>query len=160
MRQGGAIQDLYIHVFQCVQRELGRLWQINQITVAQEHYCSASTQLIMSQLYPYIFAGEKNGRKMVAACLGGELHEIGLRMVADIFEMGGWDTFYLGANTPPESIVQMLVVEQAELLALSATMNPPMASIKAFDKTKPRPVPAMLGCPLSSRSKGMKSRCI
>jgi MerR family transcriptional regulator, light-induced transcriptional regulator len=36
--------------------------------------------------------------------------------------MAGWDIFYLGANTPPHSIVQMLIAENAELLALSATM--------------------------------------
>jgi MerR family transcriptional regulator, light-induced transcriptional regulator len=82
-RHGGAVQDIYLHVFQCVQREVGRLWQTNQITAAQEHYCSAATQLIISQLYPYLFAGEKNGRKMVAACSGGEWHAIGQRIVAD-----------------------------------------------------------------------------
>jgi methylmalonyl-CoA mutase cobalamin-binding domain/chain len=105
-----------------VQYEIGRLWQMNQISVAQEHYCSAATQLIMSQLYPYIFKTEKIGRRLVAACVGEELHEIGIRMVADFFEMEGWDTYYLGANTPTQSILRTIQEKEIDVLGLSTTM--------------------------------------
>jgi len=98
---GLSISDIYIHVLQPVQYEIGRLWQTNKITVAQEHFCSAVTQLIMSQLYyPHICGGEKNRGAMVGLCVSGELHEIGMRMVADLFEMTGWNVCYLGANMP------------------------------------------------------------
>ena len=95
--QGTSIRDLYKYVFEPVQHEVGRLWQTNQINVAQEHYFTAATQLLMSQLYAEITNTPKNGRRMVATCIGSELHEIGLRMVTDYFEMDGWDTYYLGA---------------------------------------------------------------
>ena len=101
---GVPLKDIYLHVFQRSQRELGRLWQLNQISVAQEHYCTAATQLIMAQLYPRIFRTEKNGRKIIATSIGGELHEIGVRIIADFFEMEGWDTYYLGANSPTAAI--------------------------------------------------------
>jgi methylmalonyl-CoA mutase cobalamin-binding domain/chain len=120
--RGVPIKDLYLHVFQPSQHEIGRLWQMNQISVAQEHYCTAATQLIMSQLYPRIFATERIGRRLVATCVGGELHEIGIRMVADFFEMEGWDTYYLGANTPTESIVQTVLERSADILGVSATI--------------------------------------
>jgi methanogenic corrinoid protein MtbC1 len=122
-RQGTAIKDIYLHVFQCSQREIGRLWQTNQISVAQEHFSTAVTQLVMSQLYPYIFASEKKGRRLVTTCVGGELHEIGARMVADFFEMDGWDTYFLGANTPLDSILRTVAERQADVLAISATMT-------------------------------------
>ncbi len=117
------IQDAYMHVFEPCQHELGRLWQTNKISVAQEHYCTAATQLIMSQLYPFIFNDNKNGRTLVAACIDNELHEIGIRMVADFFELEGWDTYYLGANTPTESIIQSIEQHDAEVLTISATMT-------------------------------------
>jgi methanogenic corrinoid protein MtbC1 len=120
---GVAIKDIYLYVFQRSQREIGRLWQMNQVGVGQEHYCTAATQLIMSQLYPYIFATERNGLTLVATCVSGELHEIGMRIIADFFEMAGWDTFYLGANTPAASIVQTLVERKADMLGISATMT-------------------------------------
>ncbi len=119
---GVALQDIYLHVFQRSQYEIGRLWQINQLTVAQEHFCTAATQLIMSQLYPRIFATPKHGLNMVAASVSNDLHEMGTRMVADFFEMAGWDTVYLGANTPSASIVQTAIDRRASVLALSATI--------------------------------------
>jgi MerR family transcriptional regulator, light-induced transcriptional regulator len=96
---------------------------MNEITVAQEHFCTAATQLIMSQLYPQIFATPRVGRRVVAACVGGDLHEIGVRMVADFFEMAGWDSYYLGANTPIEGIVESVVQRRADVVAISATMS-------------------------------------
>ena len=120
---GAKVKDIYLEVFQPSQLEIGRLWQMNLINVAQEHYCSASTQLIMSQLYPYIFATEKMGKKLVATCVSGELHEIGIRMVSDFFEMEGWDTYYLGANTPLESVLKIIVDQNPDLVCLSATMT-------------------------------------
>ncbi|MBN1813719.1 MAG: cobalamin-dependent protein, partial [Anaerolineae bacterium] len=123
VERGSAVKDVYLQVFQRTQREIGRLWQTNQISVAQEHFCTAATQLVMSQLYPYIFTGERRARRLVATCVGGELHEIGARMVADFFEMEGWDTYFLGANTPTESILHMVKEHRANILAVSATMT-------------------------------------
>lgn len=120
---GTGIRDVYMYVFQRTQHEVGCLWQTNRLSVAQEHYCTAATQLVMSQLYPYIFAGPRNGHTMVATCVAGDLHEIGVRMVSDFFEMDGWDTFYLGANTPNASLLRTIEERGAEVLAISATMT-------------------------------------
>lgn len=122
VENGAPVKDLYLQVFQPVQHEIGRLWQLNKVSVAQEHYCTAATQMIMSQLYPYIFNTERNGKRLVATCISGDLHEVGIRMVADFFEMEGWDTFYLGANTPIDSIMRTLREQEANLLIVSATM--------------------------------------
>ncbi len=120
---GMSIRDVYLRVFQPCQRELGRLWQSGRITVAQEHYCTAVTQLIMSQLAPRLFSTEKNGRRAVIACVADETHEVGTRMVADLMELAGWDTIYLGGNVPVRGVVQALVAHRADLLAASATMT-------------------------------------
>jgi methylmalonyl-CoA mutase cobalamin-binding domain/chain len=123
VKRGVAIRDIYLQVFQQSQYEVGRLWMTNKISVAQEHYCSAATQLIMSQLYPYIFTTDRIDRRLVAACVGGELHEIGVRMVADFFEMDGWDTYYMGANTPTITILQAIKERQADVVGISAAMT-------------------------------------
>jgi MerR family transcriptional regulator, light-induced transcriptional regulator len=121
--EGGiGVPDLYLHLFQTVQYEVGRLWQTGRITVAQEHYCTSATQTVMSQLYPIIFDGRKDGRTMVATCTAGDLHEIGIRMVADLAELDGWDTWYLGANTHAASVVKTVRDVKADVLAISATM--------------------------------------
>lgn len=121
--QGTPVKEIYLGVFQPCQHEIGRLWQTNQISVAQEHYCTAATQLIISQLYPYVFSGDKGAGRLVATCIAAELHEIGVRMVADFFEMEGWDTFYLGANTPTNSVLETLIERRADVLGISATIT-------------------------------------
>lgn len=123
VEEGTSVKEIYLNVFQPCQREIGRLWQRNEVSVAEEHYVTAATQLIMSQLYPRIFSARKTGRRLVATCVGGELHEIGVRMVADFFEMEGWDTYYLGANTPTDSVLETLESRQPDLLGISATIT-------------------------------------
>ena len=123
MESGTSVKAIYMHVFQPVQYEVGRLWQQDKLSIAQEHFCSAATQLIMSQLYSYISGSRKNGYKLVATCISGDQHEIGLRMVTDFCEMEGWITYYLGANTPKKSIIKMLHEKKPDLLLLSATMT-------------------------------------
>ena len=121
--QGTSIMDIYLHVFQPVQQEIGRLWQTNQVSVAQEHFCTIVTQMIMSALYPQIFAKTKVGQTAILTSVGGELHEIGIRMVADFLEISGWDTYYLGANTPTESIIRSIIQQNAKVIAISATIS-------------------------------------
>ena len=118
------IREIYCHVFEPCQYEIGRLWQSNVVSIAQEHYCTASTQLIMSQLYPYIFRSDRTLRgTIVAACVNGELHEIGARMLCDLLEMEGWNTIYLGANVPTAGIVDVLRDNHSDILAVSASMT-------------------------------------
>lgn len=125
LEQHVPIKDVYMHIFQAVQYEVGRLWQLGRINVAQEHYCTAATQSIMSRLYPYWLAAHPKGgtRRLVSACVGNEQHEMGIRMLTDFFEMEGWDTYYLGANVPDHSLLQSIVSYRADLIAISATMT-------------------------------------
>jgi methanogenic corrinoid protein MtbC1 len=120
---GLSIRDLYISVLQPAQYEVGRLWLLNKVSVAEEHFCTAATQAIMSELYPQIISTRRIGKTMVAACIGAELHEIGVRMVADFFEMAGWDTYYLGAGVGHEQVVSAIQTHTPHLVALSATMS-------------------------------------
>ena len=63
-----------------------------------------------------------NGRSIVLAGVEGNHHIIGLRIVADAFELGGWDVRYLGPNTPTPSLVQLVRDERPNLVGLSASM--------------------------------------
>jgi methanogenic corrinoid protein MtbC1 len=123
LSSGIDIRDLYLEVFQPAMHEVGRLWEINQFTVAQEHLATAITQSVMAQIYATVVSSPPIGRTMLATCIGSELHELGIRMVTDFFEMEGWEVVYLGVNMPPESVVSMLESKRAHLLALSVTLG-------------------------------------
>jgi MerR family transcriptional regulator, light-induced transcriptional regulator len=122
VENGTKVADIYENIFQATQYEVGVLWQRNVITIAHEHYCTAATQLIMSRMYPQIFSGEKNGLKLIACSVASELHEMGIRMVSDFFEMDGWDTYYMGSNMPESHLLQSLREHDANLLAISVTL--------------------------------------
>ena len=140
VQRGATIEDIYLGIFEPVQHEIGRLWQMNQLTVAQEHFCTAAIQRSMSQLYGDLFSGVPGRRRVVAACAGGEMHEIGLRMVTDLLEANGWDTVYLGANVPAASLVRTVTDTPTALVAISATITPhlrTLASIVALLRATP-----------------------
>jgi methanogenic corrinoid protein MtbC1 len=131
-RDGLSLKRIYLDVFQKSQREIGRLWQINRVTVGQEHYCTAATQAIMNHFLSQILESPRIGRKIIAFCVGGDLHEIGLRIVADFFELSGWDCDFLGANTPAESLLDSLAATPPDLIAASATMTYHVELIRHF----------------------------
>lgn len=124
VESGKTIEEIYLDVFVPVLHEVGRLWQIGSIDVGLEHYCTAAVQLSMSLLYPKVFATERIGRTLVAGCVGEELHEIGVRMVADFFELAGWSTHYLGANVPDDALVTRARATGADVVAISVSITP------------------------------------
>jgi MerR family transcriptional regulator, light-induced transcriptional regulator len=119
---GVPVLDIYLKVITPVLYELGRLWYVNQITVGHEHYCTAVTQMVMAQLFPLIFNDTPKKGRLISLCVAGELHEIGARMVADIFEMDGWDTLFLGADVPKVSLIDILIETNAQVLAISVSL--------------------------------------
>ncbi|WP_437641712.1 cobalamin B12-binding domain-containing protein [Sorangium sp. So ce854] len=129
---GTPVKDIYAHVFQPCQYEIGRLWQTHQISIAEEHYCTAITQTSVSQLYPLIFNADRAGRRLVATSVEGNLHELGARFVADFFEMAGWDTFYLGASTPTQDVIDEVSRRRADVLAVSATLGEQLPCVRAL----------------------------
>ncbi len=132
---GLSIQDIYLDVFAPSQREVGRMWQMNQITVAQEHFCTAATQVIMAQTSPSAPAARRKSHSLVATSVAGDLHELGLRMVSDFFEMAGWTTIYLGASTPHGAVVDSLVATRSELLLISASIGYHVAAVEDLIRT-------------------------
>jgi methanogenic corrinoid protein MtbC1 len=124
-------RTLYLQVFQPAMHEIGRLWQENRITVADEHLATAITQLAMSRLYEQLFGDRADaGPLLVAACAEDERHELGLRMICDLLELDGWDTVFLGASVPVEDLVRMVKERRPEVVALSASITPHLARVR------------------------------
>ncbi|MBB5020794.1 cobalamin B12-binding domain-containing protein [Desulfurispira natronophila] len=117
-----SVHDLYVHLFQRSLYEVGSLWESNKISVSVEHLATALTERLMSLVYPRIFSAPHNGKKAVVSCVANELHQIGGRMVADVFELNGWDGYFLGANTPIPDMCSMLELKQPQVLALSLSI--------------------------------------
>lgn len=128
---GLGVRDLYVDVFQPALREVGRMWQENRITVADEHLATTITQAAMSRLYDDLFAAVRPSKRLlVAACADAERHEVGLRMVCDLLEMEGWDTLFLGATVPVEDLVETVRRRRPDVVALSASIAPHLPRVR------------------------------
>lgn len=119
---GHDLRDLYVEIFQEALYEVGRLWEANRITVADEHMATAITQYVVARVYERLpVAGERRGRAVITG-VQGELHQVGANMVADLLEADGWDVRFLGTDMPLDGILKTAGDHQANLLGISATM--------------------------------------
>lgn len=118
-----SVRDIYSQVLTPVMAEVGRLWHINELTVGEEHIVTATTQQVVCQLYGHITRKPPNGRSVIVTTPEGNPHDIGIRMVADMFEMEGWRAVYLGTCMPPEDLARSVVDFDADLVIISVCIQ-------------------------------------
>lgn len=106
---------------------IGRLWQENRISVAQEHLATAISQNVLARAYMQAEFAPPNGRHAVFACVAGNQHSLGLRMLSDVFETAGWDAIYLGADVPLPDLIRLLDARRPQLLAISLSLPAQLA---------------------------------
>jgi MerR family transcriptional regulator, light-induced transcriptional regulator len=93
--------------------------------VWQEHFASHAVRTIVEALYLDVAREAKDvpklGSAVLLACPPKEQHELGLRMLADRFELAGYDVTFLGADTPVDEIIAAARATAADLVALSVS---------------------------------------
>lgn len=129
---GMSVGEVYLGIIQASQYEIGRLWEDGEITISQEHLATAISQLAIAQLYSMMPRNDAVGYRVLIACVPGETHDMGPRILADFFEMAGFEVRYLGADVPLAEIVDAATVSSPNLIALSATMT---YNVPAFRET-------------------------
>ena len=117
------LKTLYTDLFQKSLYEVGELWERNTISVAKEHLATAITEGLLNLVYARLFSGRNStGKKVVISCAANEFHQVGGKMVADVFEMHGWDSHFLGANTPVEELLGYIQESDPDLLGMSLSV--------------------------------------
>lgn len=116
-------RGVYLEVLLPAQREIGRLWHLGDVSVAEEHLVSATTQRSMAVLANTAPAAQPNGQTLVAAAVSGNAHDIGLRAIADLFQLEGWRAICVGSDVPMRDLPGTLTFFEADLLLLGATLS-------------------------------------
>jgi MerR family transcriptional regulator, light-induced transcriptional regulator len=117
------IRIIYNQLFTKSLYQIGKLWEYNKISVATEHLATSITEILMNSLYPYIIGSVETKKNAIISCVANEYHQIGGRMVADIFELNGWNTYFLGANTPVNDLLLMLHEKNIDIICLSLSVS-------------------------------------
>ncbi len=122
IKQEVPVRDIYVDLFQRALYKIGELWEHNRISVSVEHMATAIVEGLCTLVYPAIFSGEHSGKKAVVSCAANEFHQLGGKMVADIFELNGWDGYFLGANMPGDELLKFIDEKNPDVLGLSLSV--------------------------------------
>ncbi len=116
------ITEIYENLFKPAMYKVGDLWEENKITVATEHLASAIVESLLNQMYLSYRLSANPEKTVIVTCLENEYHQIGARMVADVFELNGWKVFFLGANTPIKDLLEFIRTIQPSLICISLSI--------------------------------------
>jgi len=130
VRGGMPVRTAYLQVLLPVQREVGRMWHINELSVAEEHFATSTTRAVMAQLMAIATVAPANHRVILLAAVEGNTHDLGVRAVADFFEMAGWRVIELGANVPAADLVRAVIDYSVDIVAISAAMPSQIGTIE------------------------------
>jgi len=119
LESGVPVKEIYTDVIKRSMYRIGQLWENDRTSIAREHQATKITEIMISLIYPYILKVPKIDKKVIVTCTDKEFHELGARMVSDIFELNGWKSIYLGANTPKDELIRLIEEENPDVVAIS-----------------------------------------
>lgn len=103
--------------------ELGRRWETTEGSVAEEHFFGVYLRNKLGARFHHRRRGNR-GPKLLAACLPGEQHEVGLLLFALAAHDRGFQLSLLGANMPLEDLPIAAKRAHAEAIVLSGSLEP------------------------------------
>jgi methanogenic corrinoid protein MtbC1 len=147
---GHDLVDVELHVIKAAMYRIGEKWQANQVTVAQEHIATAIVESVMTAALLRSPPLAPIDKRVLLACVAGNHHTVGLRMVADSFQLNGWEVQYLGANVPTPSLIRQIGKWSPDLVGLSLSFAQQLPVVKdviaqlrgRFGRARP---PVMIG---------------
>jgi methanogenic corrinoid protein MtbC1 len=119
---GRQLVDVGVGIVQPAMYEIGRLWQENRISVAQEHLATALSQNALVRAFALATFRPLQDRRIMLGCVPGNQHCLGLRVVSDALEADGWQVQYLGADVPEAALLAQIRAWRPQWLALSLSM--------------------------------------
>ncbi len=102
-----------------VLEHLGRCWESGEGLVAEEHFFQMYVRNVLGARFFHRHRAA-HGRVLVAACVPGEEHDLGLLLFCLAAEAEGFRTINLGANTPLEELPRVAARAGASAIVLAA----------------------------------------
>ncbi|MEW6194404.1 MAG: cobalamin-dependent protein [Bacteroidota bacterium] len=113
------IKDIYIDLFQRSMYRIGQLWEKERCSVAREHIATKITESLVEFTVSRLADKKETGKVVIITCINKEFHELGARMVAGLFEVHGWNSIFLGSNTPQNELVELIRQRKPQIVGIS-----------------------------------------
>jgi len=138
---GMALADLYVDVMFPALIEVGERWASGDLTVAEEHLATSIVESVMARLGRTADrAPTRHRERVLMAGVELEGHVVGLRMLADLAEVAGFDVRYLGASVPLDALLDLVSRLRPDIACLSVSIaTPTMSLVEAVEALVRRP---------------------
>jgi 5-methyltetrahydrofolate--homocysteine methyltransferase len=103
--------------------EVGRLFNSNELIVAEVLQSAEAMKLAVSHLEPFMDKADVATRgKVILATVKGDVHDIGKNLVEIILKNNGFEVVNLGIKVPPEQLVTAAREHHPDIIGLSGLL--------------------------------------
>ena len=106
MASGADCEEVYLDLLSPALVDIGQQWHDAGISIADEHLASSTAIRVVSRLGARMGTRGRSRGTIVLAAVAGDHHGLPSALIRDILRSRGYEVIDLGANTPPESLVQ------------------------------------------------------
>lgn len=105
-------------------KEVGRLFNDNQLIVAEVLQSAEVMKAAVSFLEPYMEKGDVSASKgkVILATVKGDVHDIGKNLVDIILSNNGYNVVDLGIKVAPNDLIQAIRKEKPDMIGLSGLL--------------------------------------
>lgn len=116
------VETVALSLMQPTLVEIGEGWHRGDVTVAQEHFASAHLRQKLDNLFNQaLHHSNGRARTILCACARGEMHEMGILLVALFLRRRGYTVIYLGQNVPEDELIGAAQQLRPALVLVSAS---------------------------------------
>jgi len=120
------VPDLYEKIIAPSLRNITCKVVEKNICIWQEHVRSSIVKTVIENCYTYVIEEaklslNKNRGKVIVLCPPEEYHDIGARMISDFFTILGYETIFVGSNTPKSDFLRAIEYIKPKYIVISIT---------------------------------------
>jgi methanogenic corrinoid protein MtbC1 len=146
---GLPLTQLFGKVLQPALADIGRRWATGELLVAQEKEISELTRDLIADLTLRHAYYQPGAPAIVAACVEGERHELGLRVICGLLRELGYAVHYLGADVAARFLGEAVGLHRPALVLLSVKLTENLPAVNAaiehvIGALDPAPIPPIV----------------
>ena len=115
------VYNIFDELITPVLHKIGKMWEMNHLTVAEEHIASDIIRDSILQIREMTINPNGETQKVLCFALDDDQHDIALKMTQILLEQRGFDVFYSGQSTPADSIEKLISIHNPKRIYLSCT---------------------------------------
>jgi len=124
--KGVDIVELYTKILSKALNTMECKLEDKNICIWKEHIRTGIIRTIVELSYLHVLKKRdelsiSNGKKAVILCPPEEYHDLGARMASDFFIIAGYDTIFVGSNTPYNDFYNAIHVIKPDIVAISVS---------------------------------------